>query len=146
MINRGAWGTTVAAGGSITIPAGYHNGSGKITAGSGVVNSMTVLANAPVYDLMSVQLNQTFTGSPTYKCFIMTVGGFSWDKNPSISISGASYTLINTLYQTGYSGGEPYQTYFGWLYLIYNLSSSVTINVYHEPGWGDRHITVYGLK
>lgn len=32
MTNRGAWGTTVAAGGSITIPAGYHNGSGRVTA------------------------------------------------------------------------------------------------------------------
>lgn len=29
---RGAWGTTINAGGSVTIPAGYHNGSGKVSA------------------------------------------------------------------------------------------------------------------
>ena len=30
--NRGAWGATINPGESITIPAGYHNGSGKVTA------------------------------------------------------------------------------------------------------------------
>ena len=32
MTNRGAWTSSVEAGGSITIPAGYHNGGGKVTA------------------------------------------------------------------------------------------------------------------
>ena len=32
MTNRGAWNGTVNPGSSITIPAGYHNGSGKVTA------------------------------------------------------------------------------------------------------------------
>lgn len=31
MSNRGAWGATLAINGSVTIPAGYHNGSGRIT-------------------------------------------------------------------------------------------------------------------
>lgn len=31
MPNRGAWGATLAINGSVTIPAGYHNGSGRIT-------------------------------------------------------------------------------------------------------------------
>ena len=30
--NRGAWGTTINPGGSVTIPQGWHNGSGKVTA------------------------------------------------------------------------------------------------------------------
>ena len=34
MPNRGAAGTSLNAGGSYTIPAGYHNGSGKVTANS----------------------------------------------------------------------------------------------------------------
>lgn len=34
MTNRGAWGTTVNAGGSVIIPAGYHNGSGIVNANS----------------------------------------------------------------------------------------------------------------
>ena len=31
MPDRGAWGSTLAINGSVTIPAGYHNGSGRIT-------------------------------------------------------------------------------------------------------------------
>ena len=31
MPNRGAWGSSVGVNGSVTIPAGYHNGSGKVT-------------------------------------------------------------------------------------------------------------------
>lgn len=32
MTNRGSWGTTINPGGSVTIPAGYHVGSGKVSA------------------------------------------------------------------------------------------------------------------
>lgn len=31
MPNHGAWGTTINAGGSVTIPQGYHNGGGKVS-------------------------------------------------------------------------------------------------------------------
>lgn len=31
MPNRGNWGTTIAPGGAVTVPAGYHNGSGQVT-------------------------------------------------------------------------------------------------------------------
>lgn len=30
MPNRGSWGTTIAPGGAVTVPAGYHNGSGQV--------------------------------------------------------------------------------------------------------------------
>ena len=32
MPNRGAWGTTISPGGSVTIPSGYHNGGGTVSA------------------------------------------------------------------------------------------------------------------
>lgn len=32
MTNRGAWSTTINPGGSVTIPAGYHNGGGHVSA------------------------------------------------------------------------------------------------------------------
>ena len=35
MIDRSAWKATINAGGSITIPAGYHNVSGKVSANNG---------------------------------------------------------------------------------------------------------------
>lgn len=32
MTNRGAWSTAINPGGSVTIPAGYHSGGGKVSA------------------------------------------------------------------------------------------------------------------
>lgn len=31
MPNRGSWGTTIAPGGAVTVPTGYHDGSGQVT-------------------------------------------------------------------------------------------------------------------
>ena len=42
MPNRGAWSTTISPGGNVTIPAGYHNGSGIVAANTnGVKNIRT---------------------------------------------------------------------------------------------------------
>ena len=46
MVNRGAWNGTVNPGKSITIPKGYHNGSGKVTAST--VNPNMKLVNRTV--------------------------------------------------------------------------------------------------
>lgn len=46
MANRGAWNGTVNPGSSITIPKGYHNGSGKVTANT--VNPNMKLVNRTV--------------------------------------------------------------------------------------------------
>lgn len=34
MPNNGAWKTTIAPGGAVTVPEGYHDGRGKVTAGA----------------------------------------------------------------------------------------------------------------
>lgn len=41
MPDHGAWGTTLAPGGSVTIPAGYHGGSGIVAASSSITKSAT---------------------------------------------------------------------------------------------------------
>lgn len=55
MPNKGSWGTTINPGGEATIPAGYHNGNGKVTAVS--LKTMTI-AMAP----SSMYWSYTFTG------------------------------------------------------------------------------------
>lgn len=55
MPNRGSWGTTINPGGEATIPAGYHNGNGKVTAVS--LKTMTITI-AP----SSMYWSYTFTG------------------------------------------------------------------------------------
>lgn len=55
MPNKGSWGTTINPGGEATIPAGYHNGNGKVTAVS--LKTMTITI-AP----SSMFWSYTFTG------------------------------------------------------------------------------------
>lgn len=55
MPNRGSWGTTINPGGEATIPAGYHNGNGKVTA---VSLKTTTITMAP----SSMYWSYTFTG------------------------------------------------------------------------------------
>ena len=43
MVNRGSWSSSVAAGSSVRIPAGYHSGSGTVVStGSGDITNMTI--------------------------------------------------------------------------------------------------------
>lgn len=55
MPNKGSWGTTINPGGEATIPAGYHNGNGKVTTVS--LKTMTITM-AP----SSMYWSYTFTG------------------------------------------------------------------------------------
>lgn len=40
--NRGSWGTTINPGGSVTIPSGYHNGSGVVRANNATASLVEV--------------------------------------------------------------------------------------------------------
>lgn len=55
MPNRGSWGTTINPGGVATIPSGFHDGGGQVTAVS--LKTMTITM-AP----SSMYWNYTFTG------------------------------------------------------------------------------------
>ena len=57
MPDRGAWGSTLAINGSVTIPAGYHNGSGRITQSIATKGATTITPRAE---------QQTAVGADTY--------------------------------------------------------------------------------
>ena len=57
MPDRGAWGSTLAINGSVTIPAGYHNGSGRITQSIATKGATTITPRAE---------QQTAVGAGTY--------------------------------------------------------------------------------
>ena len=63
MTNRGAWNSTINAGASVTIPAGYHSGSGKVTARAETSN----IALAGLYSSSSL------TGWATNTIFVTDV-------------------------------------------------------------------------
>lgn len=45
MTNRGTWNSTVSAGSKVTIPQGYHSGSGAVTASSYKITRKTLKSN-----------------------------------------------------------------------------------------------------
>ena len=91
MANRGAVSQTLNAGGSYTIPAGYHNGSGKITASS--LSSQTQ-ANATAAQILSGRTawvnGKKITGTMANR------GNLNW--KPS---NGTTYTVPAGYYSGG---------------------------------------------
>lgn len=90
MVNRGAVNTTITAPDSYTIPAGYHNGSGKVTASAGPFSDQTQ-ADAVAADLISGKTawvnGSKITGS-------LSVAGKTFVETPipgSISVAGMTY-------------------------------------------------------
>ena len=132
MPNRGAVTATLNAGGSYTIPAGYHNGSGKVS-----VNSLaTQMANNGVTLTSASQLisgikaysktGQLLTGNTT----IQSLGGkqykedsFSLGKSGSKTIdSGFPVSSISVKVQIGTSASSITGQIF---YLTYNSISNL---------------------
>ena len=64
MINRGAVTYTLTSNGSYTIPAGYHNGSGKVTAN--IKSTNTKVGTTTLSNSSSVTVNLGF--KPKYLC------------------------------------------------------------------------------
>lgn len=88
MTNNGAWTSTKTSNGSVTIPAGYHNGSGKVT-----VNVSTSTSPGAL-DTPSISFDTT-NGKFTATSKVKTSGYISTSEKKS-----ASYTI------TRYLGGE----------------------------------------
>ena len=118
MPNRGAINQTLNAGGSYTIPAGYHNGSGKITAnslasqtsanaGAGqILSGYTAWVNGnKITGSMANRGNLNWSGSnTTYNVPAGYYSGGTLDSRPS----------YNAGYNAGYSAGNanfPWRTF-----------------------------------
>lgn len=86
MTNRGAWSTTKTSNGDVPIPAGFHNGSGKV--------SVNVSTSEGALDTPSISFDTT-NGKFTATSKVKTSGYISTSEKKS-----ASYTI------TRYLGGE----------------------------------------
>lgn len=86
MTNQGAWSTTKTSNGDVPIPAGFHNGSGKV--------SVNVSTSAGALDTPSINFDTT-TGKFTATSKVKTSGYISTSETKT-----ASYTI------TRYLGGE----------------------------------------
>lgn len=86
MTNRGAWSTTKTSNGDVPIPAGFHNGSGKV--------SVNVSTSAGALDTPSISFDTT-NGKFTATSKVKTSGYISTSETKT-----ASYTIST------YLGGE----------------------------------------
>lgn len=81
MPNNGAWGTTVNAGSSVTIPKGYHNGNGKVTGSYKTRYIFNIVCNRSI-------------GSGASVSFMMQSG------QPVVADTRANITSFQTIFDT----------------------------------------------
>lgn len=96
MTNRGAWNSTIAPGNSVTIPAGYHNGSGKVTASS--VSSPSVRTNSNNH---ADSWSGTVNGYRYYIFMYVTATGGTH----TVSVSNGSVVTNITITTTDFDDG-----------------------------------------
>lgn len=94
MINRGAWTSTKTSNGSVTIPEGYHNGSGKVTVSVSSTTTIPTDGDAATSDVLT---GKTFYSGGSKKTGTMTNNG-AWT---STATSNGSVTI-----PAGYHNGS----------------------------------------
>lgn len=116
MPNRGNWGTTIAPGGAVTVPAGYHNGSGQVAVRAARLKRK-VLGNFHT-DRYEGPFSATFsvTDLPGWKSF--TADNFAF--------SSASVTANAQDQNTGFSYSLSYNPSSGIVTVTNNYSYSGT--------------------
>lgn len=94
MTNCGAVGSSINAGGSYTIPAGYHNGSGKVTGNSLASQTSADAAASDIQSGKTAWVNGqkiTGTGVMQYKVVAGTTTSDSFSKSVSGKISHVKF-------------------------------------------------------
>lgn len=122
MPNRGNWGTTIAPGGAVTVPAGYHNGSGQVAARAARLRRK-VLGNFSTNQFEG-PFSATFsvTDLPGWQNFTTDNFAFSYasvtanaqDQNTGFSYSlsyNANSGIVTVTNSYSYSGTPYFQTF-----------------------------------
>lgn len=90
LTNRGSWGTTINPGDSVVIPAGYHDGNGRVNANHASAKVRTATLNASG----AYSGPKTFTAAGTVIC--AGCQGISDGSYITVSWSGNQITVQNT--------------------------------------------------
>lgn len=101
MPNRGSWGTSLSPGGVATVPSGYHNGSGQVTAAGLKMVTMNVV-NWP-HEYPDMEWHYTLTGGTLVG--VAGLGRASGEASSNV-IEGIRIAG-NTIYVKNAAGGYP---------------------------------------
>ena len=124
MVDRGAVNQTISPGGSYTIPAGYHNGSGKVKAGKGIEITSNGLSDYFKSHGTSVnRINPESTSSP---------GDFVSDYELTIPLSAIIWMNVKSYTCFDGSGNLYYKSTLVGDYTII-LDSNIEINDSTSP-------------
>lgn len=124
MVDRGAVNQTISPGGSYTIPAGYHNGSGKVKAGKGIEITSNGLSDYFKSHGTSVnRINPESTSSP---------GDFVSDYELTIPLSAIIWMNVKSYTCFDGSGNLYYKNTLVGDYTII-LDSNIEINDSTSP-------------
>ena len=147
MANQGAKTASLNCGGSYTIPAGYHNGSGKVTANSlasqtGVQSGKTAISAGVVRSGYEGWVNGSrvtgnmanYTGSANRKTITPSTAQQTW-KIPAGYHDGNGYVAVNAV-GVG-SSASIWATYF-------HSQSSLTSNINTYPNQNKANIDANG--
>ncbi len=107
MTNRGAVSKSLNAGGSYTIPAGYHNGSGKVTANSLSSQTSATAAAGNILSGKTAWVNGSkVTGTMTNRgAWSSTPTGSGSVTIPAGYHNGSGKVNTSTVYNNGYNAG-----------------------------------------
>ena len=107
MTDRGAVTNSLNAGGSYTIPAGYHNGSGKVTANSLASQTSATATAAQILTGQTAYVNGSrLTGTMTNRgAWTNTPTGSGKVTIPAGYHNGSGYVDTSTVYNNAYNSG-----------------------------------------
>lgn len=93
MTNRGAWTSTATSNGSVTIPAGYHNGSGKVTVNVSTSGS-TYSIIEPAAKTVSSYHYVNFTDSAFSNITTSNITGFMLYRSSTATFAGGNVLAV----------------------------------------------------
>ena len=120
MVNKGAWGTTIAPGTSTSVPAGYHNGGGKVTASasSGILEfAVSIVSGGAIRRTIN---SQYISNGVFQKSCNVRIIAFTWASNDHQNVN---------VQLTGV--GELISAYDNNLKYFRTVDRDVTV----QPGW-----------
>ena len=140
MVNRGAWNSSIGVNGSITIPAGYHNGSGKITQSIATKGAQTYTPKTTAQTIGAGQYLsgvQTIAGDPNLvpanivkgKTIFGVAGSFVMPESPVYYMqSGVAASSLGAYRQiSNIPFKQPVYSSNGYTYLPHNENNPVFV-------------------